>query len=287
MTSASHARMGSPGDEDSAAPGGAGAEFTPAGAGAGPIALPAAFPWWYWATLGGLIAATVGLLWVDGAAAVWFRGVREGTGPVSLGGDVRRELEAIQQFGQLGFSLLIAWAIVLLDRDRCRRLLDWLGASLLAGAVLYPAKMLIARPRPKFDDPWGFAGPFGAYPVEGGVLPGWALGQGSVNDIWAMPSGHTVHAVVGGVFLLAVYPKLRSLAVTLIGIVMLARLVLGAHYPSDVTAGAALGFAVAVPVVRRFGGVRGLDWVWRRVVQRDAEPAFPELARKFGLGGAR
>jgi membrane-associated phospholipid phosphatase len=225
------------------------------------------------------------LLWVDQPVAAWMKGVREGTGAVSLGGDVRRELEAVQQFGQLGFSLLIAWAIVLLDRERCRRLLDWLWATLVAAAILYPAKMLIGRPRPKFDDPLGFAGPFGAYPVEGGVLPGWALGQGSINDIWAMPSGHTVHAVVCGVFLLVVYPRLRPLAVTLVGIVMVARLVLGAHYPSDVTAGAAVGFAVAVPMVRRFGGVRGLDWVWRRVVDRGAEPAFPALARKFGLGG--
>jgi hypothetical protein len=88
--------------------------------------------------------------------------LREGTGGVRLGGDVRRELEALQQFGQGTFSVLIALAIVLLDRRRSRRLVDWGLAAGVTALLLYPAKMLIGRPRPKFDDPFGFTGPFGA-----------------------------------------------------------------------------------------------------------------------------
>ena len=204
-------------------------------------------------------------------------------GAVRLGGDVRRELEALQQFGQLSFSLLIAWAIFLVDRERCRRLLDWLAAGLLTALVLYPAKMLIGRPRPRFDDPMGFIGAFGKYPLdpERGMRAGWELGVSGISDLWSMPSGHTAFAVVCAVFLWVAYPKLRALAVTLACVTAAGRLLLGAHYVSDVLAGAALGIAAAVPVVRGFGGVRGLDWVWRRVVDRGAEPAFPALARRF------
>lgn len=229
--------------------------------------------------MGGLSIAAAVCVPLDGALA-------RAIGSVGLGGDVRRELEALQQFGQLSFSLLIAWLIVLVDRDRCRRLLDWLAAGLVTALVLYPSKMLIGRPRPRFDDPAGFVGPFGAYPLdaERGVRAGWDVGVVGISDLWAMPSGHTAFAVVCAVFLWVAYPKVRALAVTLACITAVGRLLLGAHYVSDVLAGAALGVAAAVPVVRGFGGVRGLDWVWGRFVDRGAGAAYPELAAKFGGG---
>ncbi|MEM7755700.1 MAG: phosphatase PAP2 family protein [Planctomycetota bacterium] len=233
--------------------------------------------------------AAVGALAVGAGLCVPIDGLLVGVlGGVELGGDVRRELEALQQFGQLSFSLLIAWAIALLDRERCRRLLDWLAAGLLTAVVLYPAKMLIGRPRPRFDDPFGFIGAFGKYPLdaERGMAAGWELGVSGVSDLWSMPSGHTAFAVVCAVFLWVAYPRIRLLAVTLAVITASGRLLLGAHYVSDVLAGAALGLAVAVPVVRGFGGVRGLDWVWKRTVDRRAEPAFPGLAARFETGAS-
>lgn len=230
----------------------------------------------YFVAVGGLVLAAGLCVPIDGRLV-------ELLGAVRLGGDVRRELEALQQFGQLSFSLLIAWAIVLLDRERCRRLLDWLAAGLLTALVLYPAKMLIGRPRPRFDDPFGFIGAFGKYPLdpERGLAAGWELGVSRISDLWSMPSGHTAFAVVCAVFLWVAYPKVRALAVTLALITASGRLLLGAHYVSDVLAGAALGVAVAVPVVRGFGGVRAVDSAWRRVVDAGATPAFPELARRF------
>ena len=234
----------------------------------------------YFVAVGGLLAGALVCLPIDGRLAGALESVR-------LGGDVRRELEAVQQFGQLTFSLLIAWAIVLADRERCRRLLDWLAAGLATAAVLYPAKMLIGRPRPGFDDPDGFVGAFGAYPLgaDRGVRSGWELGVDGISDLWAMPSGHTAFAVVCAVFLWVAYPKLRALAVTLACLTASGRLLLGAHYVSDVLAGAALGVAVAVPVVRSYGGVRGLDLVWTRFVDRGAEAAFPALRRRVEGGG--
>ncbi|MEM1184856.1 MAG: phosphatase PAP2 family protein [Planctomycetota bacterium] len=252
----------------------AGGESSGAAVGLGPIWTPGYF-------------LAVGTLAVGAAACIPFdRALVELLGNAGLGGDVRRELEALQQFGQLSFSLLIAWLIVLADRDRCRRLLDWLGAGLLTALVLYPAKMLIGRPRPRFDDPQAFPGPFGMYPLdpERGVRHGWELSVQGISDLWSMPSGHTAFAVVAAVFLWVAYPKVRPLAVTLAVITASGRLLLGAHYVSDVLAGAALGVAVGVPAVRAFAGVRGLDWAWRLAVDRRAKPAFPGLAARFGKG---
>lgn len=170
-----------------------------------------------------------------------------------LGGDIRRELESLQQYGQGAVTLLVAWAIWLLDPPRRRRLLDWLLAVLIAAAVTLPMKMLIGRPRPKFDDPGYFCGPFGAYPLghETGVRHAWEVWAGISSDLWSMPSSHTVYAVVMSVFLATVYPRLRPLAVLMAILVAVSRVLFGAHYPSDVLVGAAVGLAVAAVVMRQ------------------------------------
>lgn len=176
-----------------------------------------------------------------------------------LGGDVRRELESLQQYGQGAVTLLVAWAIWLLDHRRRRRLLDWVVAALLAAAVAFPLKMLIGRPRPRFDDPRHFLGPFGAYPLgeDVGVRHAWEFWAGISSDLWSMPSSHTVFAVVMSVVLGVWYPRLRPLVVVMALLVAVSRVLFGAHYVSDVCVGAAVGLLVAVPVVRVGAGKSG------------------------------
>jgi membrane-associated phospholipid phosphatase len=175
-----------------------------------------------------------------------------------LGGDLRRELEALQQYGQGAITLLVAWAIWLLDRARRRRLLDWAAGALLAAAVAYPAKMLVGRPRPKFGDPGVFLGPFGAYPIDAevGVRHAWEVWAGISSDLWSMPSTHTVFAVVMSVALASLYPALRPLAVVMAALVGVSRVIFGAHYPSDVLIGAAIGLGAAAPAMALRWGSR-------------------------------
>ncbi|USN99562.1 MAG: phosphatase PAP2 family protein [Phycisphaeraceae bacterium] len=199
-----------------------------------------------------------GLLAAAGLACIPF------DGPISqaaanlrdhvVGGDIKRELESLQQYGQGAITLLVAWAIWLGDPGKRRRLLDWLLAVALAAVVTMPMKMLIGRPRPKFDDPGYFLGPFGAYPLghDVGVRHAWEFWAGISSDLWSMPSSHTVYAVVMSVFLASVYPRLRPLAVLMAVVVGVSRVLFGAHYPSDVLVGAALGLAVAAPVMGRY-----------------------------------
>lgn len=166
-----------------------------------------------------------------------------------LGGDVRRELELVQQFGAPASICIAALTIWLLDPTRRRRLLDWavcIGASFV---VVNTLKMLLGRPRPKFDAPFTFLGPFRSFNMDGSRLHSWQFWRDGASDLWAMPSSHTAAAVGMAVVLTRWYPPLRPLMLALAGIVAVCRVFFDAHYPSDVVAGAAVGYAVTAGVL--------------------------------------
>ncbi len=64
-------------------------------------------------------------------------------------------------------------------------------------------------------------------------------------DQYSFPSGHTLHAVCFTTIATAYYPELAPGLVPFALLVAASRPILGLHYPSDVLAGAALGFLVA------------------------------------------
>jgi len=64
-------------------------------------------------------------------------------------------------------------------------------------------------------------------------------------DRFSFPSGHTLHAVSFTVIVLAAFPVLAWVIAPLALLIALSRVVLGLHYPSDVLAGAVIGYAVA------------------------------------------
>ncbi|MCC6660826.1 MAG: phosphatase PAP2 family protein [Phycisphaerales bacterium] len=165
-----------------------------------------------------------------------------------VGGDVKRQLEWLQEYGQFGCIVIVALVVWLLDPPRRRRLLDLLRGVILAAVIVVPAKLLIGRPRPKFDDPGVILGPFGAYPIGPGkgIHHAWEVWRGISSDLWSMPSSHTAYAAVLSVFLAAVYPRLRWLALALVVIVGLCRVLFGSHYASDVFVGGAVGLAAGV-----------------------------------------
>ncbi|HZW08547.1 MAG TPA: phosphatase PAP2 family protein [Phycisphaerales bacterium] len=198
----------------------------------------------------GLLAVLI--LWpLDGrlSAAI----APEGRAAPWLGGDLRRELEALQQFGQGTITLAIAAAIWMLDPSRRRRLLDWLAAVAIAAALAFGLKMLLGRPRPVLGEPDLLLGPFGMYPLGPGqgIAHAWEFWREDVSKLWSMPSSHTVFAVVAAGMLTAWYPRLRALMIGLVLVVALGRLLLGGHYASDIAAGVAVGL-IAVGLARRW-----------------------------------
>lgn len=225
-----------------------------------------------------------GASWLGLALLALAAGVFVWDGPISdraralqLGGDLRREFEALQQFGQGASILLVCLLIWALDPKRCRRLLDYALAMGLTALAVLPMKMLAGRPRPKFNDPQHFLGPLGVYPVndETGLRHAWEVGSGISSDLWSMPSSHTAYAVVLAVFLGVLYPRLRPIVLGLALLVGGCRVLFGAHYPSDVLVGGGLALLIAPPIVRSSRGVRLLDWLWIRFVDKNATPAWP------------
>ena len=64
-------------------------------------------------------------------------------------------------------------------------------------------------------------------------------------DRYSFPSGHTLHAVSFTTLIVAAFPALAWLCLPFAALVAMSRVVLGLHYPTDVAAGAIIGFALA------------------------------------------
>lgn len=64
-------------------------------------------------------------------------------------------------------------------------------------------------------------------------------------DRYSFPSGHTLHAVSFTTLVMSQFPEAGLVLVPLTLLVAASRVVLGLHYPTDVAAGALLGFGLA------------------------------------------
>lgn len=171
-----------------------------------------------------------------------------------VGGDIRREWMALQQFGQGSSIVIVVLLILLLDRKRAAILWDYALAMGVLAVVTFGMKMLVGRPRPQFGDVDTFLGPFGQYPIvtESGakmLVHAWDLSAPSHAQLWSMPSSHTAFAVGMSVFLAVAYPKIKWLVIVLAVIVAGGRLVFDAHWLTDVIAGAAIAGAVCHPII--------------------------------------
>ncbi|MEO1129368.1 MAG: phosphatase PAP2 family protein [Planctomycetota bacterium] len=208
---------------------------------------------------------------LGGAAIALDAPVRTAFTSIQTGGDIRRELEVLQQFGSVTTLGICAVVIGLLDAPRLRRMLDWILAAVIGSLVLNAIKVLTGRIRPSFGEPLDFYGPL--------TVATWKdesyRAIDFAHEVMAMPSTHTSHAVIAAVFLSVVYPPLRWLVWPWAAVVGICRVYFNAHWPSDVIVGACLGFIIGSVVIRRLWGVRLLDWIWVRFVDRSAKPAWP------------
>ncbi|MES2546747.1 MAG: phosphatase PAP2 family protein, partial [Pseudomonadota bacterium] len=71
----------------------------------------------------------------------------------------------------------------------------------------------------------------------------WVVGK--PLDHFSFPSGHTLHAVAFSVVAMQYYPELSIVLVPFTIMVAMSRVILGLHYPSDVLAGATIGYCIA------------------------------------------
>lgn len=166
-----------------------------------------------------------------------------------IGGDLRREMEFVQQFGAITSAILIAATVWLLDPASRKKLIGAAAGCLTSAAAVFVLKSLLGRPRPKLQDAWGFVWPWKQYTWMRGETSvtryAWEFWQRGTHDIWSMPSAHTASAFALAGVLTLLYPSLRPLMIVLGCIVALCRVVLGAHYISDVMIGGAIGWTIA------------------------------------------
>jgi undecaprenyl-diphosphatase len=135
-----------------------------------------------------------------------------------------------------GLWLVAGLGLSVFGRERMRRT----GLAVLSGLVLHVlvlegvVKHAVARARP-----------FAALGLE--------LRDGLVNpDSYSFPSGHSAASFLGAWILGCAFPRWRSPLLAIATLVALSRLHLGAHYPSDVVAGAFFGLCLGVILARVF-----------------------------------
>jgi membrane-associated phospholipid phosphatase len=147
-------------------------------------------------------------------------------------------LDTFEPFGHglLGVSLMLL-GIHQLDPSRRWAIPRVLVCALTAGGVTDLLKMIVARIRP---NDFAFGAP--VWTTFGDWLP--LLSAGSERQSFA--SGHTATAAALAAALVWLYPNGRVLFPALAVLVGCQRIVAGAHYPSDVLAGASVGCLVAL-----------------------------------------
>jgi membrane-associated phospholipid phosphatase len=112
----------------------------------------------------------------------------------------------------------------------------------LPGLVFTIMKRLIGRARPLVE---GSADPFLYRPLSWNV------------EYASLPSGHSTDAFAAAMAVGALWPRTRPVMWTYAVVIALSRVVLTAHFPSDVVAGAVVGVVGAL-IVRDWFAARGL-----------------------------
>jgi membrane-associated phospholipid phosphatase len=162
-----------------------------------------------------------------------------------LPGDLVRLVNLSEVFAHgagVATILLTAWA---LDPMRRRPLAVVAASAYGAGLLANVLKLLVARSRPNaFGDGRAVLDTFQAWLplVPGRLMVPWSHG------VQGFPSAHAATAAGLAIGLWALYPRGRWLFLAFAGLASFQRVAAGAHFLSDVLAGAALGCLVSAVI---------------------------------------
>lgn len=213
-----------------------------------------------------VVAATLCMVLLDARAVDWARGEPHW---------FRAAFEEITRFGLSGWFLVPCGVVLLglaaitspLLTTPAQAVLAALGARFgfvflaiaLPGLFVSIAKRLIGRARPLVG---GQEDPFAYVPLS--WHPAFA----------SMPSGHATTAVAGAIAIGAIWPRTQPVAWLYAAAIMVSRVAVLAHHPSDVLGGALVAL-IGTYLLRRWFAARGLVF---RASDLAAKPA-PSFAR--------
>ncbi len=157
------------------------------------------------------------------------------------GGDLRRVINLFEAFAHGGGVLVILLAVAALDPASRKSIARLAACAFGAGGVNTVLKLLVGRTRP--SEFWSATWPDSVSQSFLGLAPTLHSGGRDLFDrsMQSFPSGHSAVAAGLAVGLASIYPQGRGFFVFLAAMAMLQRVVTGAHFPSDVLAGASVG----------------------------------------------
>lgn len=218
----------------------------------------------------GFVVLIVALYWLDRPISVWGQSLPDG---------VKAFFEWMTRWGESDWILipsfigwLIAWLLSLLSRDRIRAALREFAA--IAGFIFVGVglpslistllKRLFGRGRPEV---WSIDAPLSFQPLN------W-----SAWEYQSFPSGHATTAFSLAAVVAFLWPKAFWPAMLFAALVATSRIVEGAHYPTDIAAGAVLGVFGAYAVRQFFVGRR---WLFDSADGRTERRPFAALRALF------
>jgi undecaprenyl-diphosphatase len=145
---------------------------------------------------------------------------------------------ALRSVGYWPLWMILSLALGLVDR-KAKRATFLAGSTTVAGVLGELLKLIVRRERPGTHD-----GIYGFRPFSDHLFSSRNFG---------MPSSHAVIAFSGAAALSILFPEATAVWYALAIGCGITRILSGAHYLSDVIAGAAIGIGVVVVIARRWG----------------------------------
>jgi membrane-associated phospholipid phosphatase len=131
----------------------------------------------------------------------------------------------LMAFRSMSSNMELRWRIK-------RYVFSAVAAIICSGILVQILKHMIGRPRPRFGDLWGIAGPT------------------FISGFDSFPSGHSATSFAVAAVTACCFPKIRWHIFVVASGIAASRVLLGSHYPSDVAAGMVLGIVTGNLVVK-------------------------------------
>ena len=189
----------------------------------------------------GVLAFMLCWCWIDLPVAEWFWKNDIGSIKIKELGAGRDLLFLAETFGMTLGAIIVTLLILELDWHRRIRLFRYFGAILSVSLVSNVIKLFVIRYRPHGID---FASPESIAQLNV-ISIDWMPWTSAIKSMeGSFPSGHTAMAFAAFTVLAFLYPQGKRIFLMLAIFVGIQRIVVNAHFPSDVIAGAMVGLFI-------------------------------------------